>query len=131
MILLDTNAVLRYILNDISEQHKQVLKLIKASPAAIRLEVLVEVIYVLEKYYKKSRSEIANVVFTLGRTENLLIQYPQIIARVLQFYVEDKLDIVDCILCAFNNIEGHEVFTFDKKLKTLLRPKNPSEKKLS
>lgn len=125
MVLLDTNAVLRYILNDIPEQHNQVLELISTTPAAIRLEVLVEIVYVLEKYYEKNRSEIADVISVLGRTENLLIQYPRIISRVLQIFVEEKLDIVDCILCAFNNIESYPVFTFDNKLNALLNSKKP------
>ena len=121
MFLLDTNAILRYILNDIPEQHKNVLEFMLSNPTAIRLEVLVEVIYVLEKYYKKSRPEIASIIAVLGRTENLLIQYPRIVERALHLFIEEKLDIVDCILCSFNNVEGYGVFTFDKKIKTLLR----------
>ena len=53
-----------------------------SNPSAIRLEVLVEVVYVLEKYYKKSRPEIASIIAVLGRTENLLIQYPRIVASL-------------------------------------------------
>jgi len=120
MFLLDTNAILRYLLKDVPEQHKRVVEFIKANPAAIRLEVLVETVYVLEKYYKKSRPEIAGVIAVLGMTENLLIQYPRIVEKSLQLFIEEDLDIIDCILCSFNNIEGYGVFSFDKKLNTLL-----------
>jgi len=121
MVLLDTNAVLRFILKDVSKQHKEIVQFISVNPSAIRLEVLIEMIFVLEKYYKKNRQEIAHIVSVLGKTENLLIQYPRVVAKALIFFVEDELDIVDCILCAFNDIMGYEVFTFDKGMKTLLQ----------
>ena len=121
MVLLDTNAVLRFILKDVSKQHKEIVQFISVNPSAIRLEVLIEMIFVLEKYYKKNRQEIAHIVSVLGKTENLLIQYPRVVAKALIFFVEYELDIVDCILCAFNDIMGYEVFTFDKGMKTLLQ----------
>ena len=121
MFLLDTNAILRFILNDVPKQNKLIVEFIQSNPAAIRLEVFVEVVYVLEKYYKKSRPEIAKIIAVLGRTENLLIQYPHIVERSLHLFIEENLDIVDCILCSFNNLEGYGVFTFDKKLNSLLQ----------
>jgi predicted nucleic-acid-binding protein len=77
-------------------------------------------IFVLEKYYKKSRKEIARIITVLGNTENLLIQYPLVVSKAMDFFVDDVLDIVDCILCAFNNIMGYDVFTFDKEMNALL-----------
>ena len=121
MFLLDTNAILRFILNDVPKQNKLIVEFIQSNTAAIRLEVFVEVVYVLEKHYKKSRPEIAKVITVLGRTENLLIQYPHIVENSLHFFIEENLDIVDCILCSFNKLEGYGVFTFDKKLNTFLQ----------
>ena len=121
MVLLDTNAVLRFVLKDISSQHKEIVNFLTKNQSLVRLEVLVEMIYVLEKYYKKSRVEIAHIVFILGKTENLLFQYPRVITRALHFFIDEGMDIVDCILCAFNVVMGHEVFSFDKDMNALLR----------
>ena len=129
MVLLDTNAVLRFILKDVSKQHKDVVKFISANPSAIRLEVLIEMIFVLEKYYKKSRKEIATIISILGKTENLLIQYPRVVSKALIYFVDEELDIVDCILCAFNAILGFDVFTFDREMKTILQRKEGNKGK--
>ena len=121
MVLLNTNAVLRFILNDVSRQHKEVVKFISSNPSAIRLEVLIEMVFVLEKYYKKNRREIAKIISVLGKTENLFIQYPRVVSKALIFFVDDKLDIVDSILCAFNAVLGYDVFTFDREMNVLLQ----------
>ena len=121
MVLLDTNAVLRFILKDVSKQHKEITRFISSNPSAISLEVLIEVIFVLEKYYKKNRQEITHIASALGKTENLLVQYPLVVSKALIFYLDDGLDIVDCILCAFNAVMGYEVFTFDKEMNAVLR----------
>ena len=121
MVLLDTNAVLRFVLKDFSKQHKEIVQFISSNPSAIRLEVLIEMIFVLEKYYKKNRQDIAHIVSILGKIENLLIQYPRVVKKALLFFVEEELDIVDCILCAFNDVMGYDVFTFDKEMNDLLQ----------
>jgi len=121
MVLLDTSAVLRFILSDISKQHKEIVNFISGNQCVIRLEVFIEMIFVLEKYYKKSRKEIAHIVFILGKTENLYIQYPRIVTKAILFFVDEELDIVDCILCAFNAVMEYEVFTFDKEMNALLK----------
>ena len=121
MVLLDTNAVLRFILLDQSKQHKEIVAFISKNQSVIRLEVLIEMIFVLEKYYKKSRKEIAHIIFILGKTENLYIQYPRVVTKAILYFIDEKLDIVDCILCAFNAVMGYEVFTFDKEMNALLK----------
>jgi predicted nucleic-acid-binding protein len=128
MVLLDTNAVLRFILKDVSKQHKEIVNFISANQSTIRLEVLIEIIFVLQNYYKKSRKEIANIIFILGKTENIFIQYPCVTAKALLYYVDDELDIVDCILCAFSAVMGYHIFTFDKEMNNLLRRIFPNSK---
>ena len=123
MVLLDTNAVLRFILSDVSRQHKAIVNFISKNQSVIRLEVLIEMIFVLEKYYIKSRKEIAHIIFILGKTKNLYIQYPRIVTKAILYFLNEELDIVDCILCAFNATMGYEVFTFDKEMNALLKGK--------
>ena len=123
MVLLDTNAVLRFSLKDVSKQHREIVNFISKNQSFVRLEVLIEMVFVLEKFYKKSRLEIAHIIFILGKTENLYIQYPSVVTKAVLFFIDEELDIVDCILYAFNVIMGYEVFTFDKKLNALLNNK--------
>ena len=123
MVLLDTNAVLRFVLYDVSKQHKEIVNFISKNQSVVRLEVLIEMIFVLEKYYRKNRKEIAHIIFILGKTENIYIQYPRVVTKAILFFLDEGLDIVDCILCAFNAVMGHEVFTFDKEMNALLKSK--------
>ena len=41
--------------------------------------------------------------------------------HAIKIFAETKLDFVDCILAAYNNIENFEVFTFDKDLNKILK----------
>ena len=40
-----------------------------------------------------------------------------VMVRAVEIFAETKLDFVDCILAAYHDVEGANVFTFDKKLK--------------
>ena len=125
MVLLDTNAVLRFALKDISRQHKEIVSFISKNQSVIRIEVLIEMIFVLEKYYRKSHKEIAHIIFILGKTENLYIQYPRVVTKAIMYFIEEKLDVVDCMLCAFKTVMGYDVFTFDKEMNTFLQSLQP------
>ena len=43
------------------------------------------------------------------------------VSKALIFFVDNELDIVDSILCAFNSVLGYSVFTFDKEMNALLQ----------
>jgi hypothetical protein len=45
------------------------------------------------------------------------------VAQALIYYAEDKLDIVDSILCALNTALGYDIFTFDKAMNKLIGKK--------
>jgi predicted nucleic-acid-binding protein len=121
MVLLDANAILRYFLNDEQDRHDKAKEVISNNECAVRYEVFAEVVYVLKKFYNKTRREIAEKATELGRVETIKIQYPSVMATALRLYAETDLDFVDCILVAFNHVNGYSVFTFDKKMNALLR----------
>ena len=59
MLIIDANAILRYVLYDNEDMAKKVNELILGNTVTVRYEIMAEVIYVLEKVYSMSRSEIA------------------------------------------------------------------------
>lgn len=65
MTLIDTNVILRYLLNDIPEQAKQSEEVIKNGAFTLP-EVIAEVVYVLFKLYKVPREEIKGIVSPLA-----------------------------------------------------------------
>ncbi|MDR0919393.1 MAG: PIN domain-containing protein [Oscillospiraceae bacterium] len=114
-VILDTNAVLRYLLKDNIEQAKQVGELIKQDFNFLILpEVIAEVIYVMTKNYSLDRVTVANILLKFIS----IFEYNVILNKALTIYKATKLDFVDCVLCAYSN--KYEVFTFDKDLKKFI-----------
>ncbi len=121
---LDTNAVLRYLLNDNDEQFKKVSAFLKGvfvgSTKAVILEsVIVECVHVLTKFYRVTRLETAEKLAAILNYRGVVNQDRQELARALQLYGESSLDIVDCILVVKTEKEQRTLFTFDEKLKKM------------
>ena len=51
MVMLDANAVLRYILNDNEKMALEVAEIIIKESSIVTIEVIAEVIYVLKRVY--------------------------------------------------------------------------------
>ena len=61
-IILDTNAVLRFITGDNIEKCNKVSELLSIADCIVPIEVIVEVIYNLENFYFHSRQFIAEEI---------------------------------------------------------------------
>lgn len=116
---LDTNALLRYLLNDLPEQTEAVFKLLdsKNGQFAVADIAIVEVVFVLGRHYGFSRHQIAEIL-------EGLISFAQIncnqslIEKALPLYVKHPaLSFEDCCLAAYSELNNAEpLWTFDKKL---------------
>ncbi len=117
--MLDANAVLRFLLQDVDGQFQQVKTVIRTEKCYITLEVLAEVCYVLEGVYQVPRED---VVRNFRRLNNdVTILNADVLLRALEIYGGMlKLDFVDCLLYGYNRERGIEIVTFDKKLKKRL-----------
>ena len=114
--LLDANAVLRYLLEDIQEQSDVVAETIEAG-AEVTVEVLVECVYVLSGVYHVSRSDIAESLGIL--LDEVTCRRKRVAAAALGLYSGSSFDFVDCVLAAEVAENGRETLTFDKKLRSL------------
>ena len=113
MTLIDTNVILRYLLNDIPEQADKTANVIYDG-AFTKEIVIAEVVYVLSGVYNYSRTEISNELLKL--LELVSIEKENVLKESLNLFKETSLDFVDCILISYNKIENIEIFSFDKKL---------------
>ncbi len=120
MVIVDANAILRYILMDNLEMANKVEKLIEENKICVKYEVIAEVIYVLEKVYKISREKIVGGLNIFINLENIKIDSPKVLALALNTYKNVKIDFVDTLLYSYKAVENIDVFTFDKKLNTLI-----------
>ncbi len=85
MIGLDTDIVVRYITQDDPAQSKKATHLIESlsaeAPGFITLVALVEVVWVLEESYSATKRQIVDVLETLLRTKELVVERAEIVAR--------------------------------------------------
>ena len=119
MLLLDTNAILRFILQDNNKMSDEVEDiLISRADVVVPLEVVAEMVYVLNKVYRMSRKEIVDKIIKISDLG--LILEKEVVLYGVNLFASTKLDFVDCLLVAYSKIKGCKVFTFDKELKKQL-----------
>lgn len=115
--LLDANAIIRFLINDIPEQAYLTAQEIYKG-AFTKEVVIAEVVYILEVVYKLSRTTISTKILQI--LELVEIENFAVINNSFKLFAETKLDFVDCLLISYNNIDGIEIFSFDKKLNNKL-----------
>ena len=118
MVLLDANAVLRYILNDHIDMASEVSELISNGKAFVPIFVLAEVVYVLTGVYQVNKSSLKESLLTFLLEVN--VDDRDVLELGIQCFAETNLDFVDCILYAYKFYKKYDVFSFDRKLNKLL-----------
>ena len=113
MTTIDTNVILRYLLNDIPEQAEKAAHIIE-NGAKSYPEIIAEVVYVLVKLYSVPREKIYEIVSPIA--DEVDFDNADVIKTALENYSKTKLDFVDSLLLARKQILCEDVFTFDKKL---------------
>ena len=115
MILLDTNYILRYLLQDNEEMFRTSKKVIGSQHCFVLESVLAEVVYVLSGIYKIPKPLVSKTLSQFISLDNISMNETiSIFITALEFYQSKNLDFVDCCLCARK--DRFEIKSFDKKL---------------
>jgi len=120
-IVIDTNLLIRYLINDDIRKAQIVDALLKkAGTGDIHIFmpsiVAAELIWVLESFYNMESDEIANIVDAILNTPGLTVSDDSIVRSALKRYRTKGVDLVDAWIAAFAQEKGvHEIHTFDKK----------------
>ena len=121
MIALDTNALVRMLIEDNEKQALAVRKLVesiekKGHQIIILNEVLIETVWVLESVYHCTREDIYRFLETLMNTTVFTFSEPQVIGNAIHLYKKggDFADLV-IVMQAINH-HATKLFSFDKKL---------------
>ena len=121
--LIDTNVVLRYLLDD----HKLFSPKAKAfmqdvakglKKAEISSVVIVECVYVMEKFYEIPKNEITDKLSRILNIKEIVNSDKSEILDALLKYKNSGTDIVDCILAAKSSPQ-RVIVSFDKDFKNL------------
>lgn len=126
MIGIDTNILVRYLINDDKEQYKAATKLLKqyfSKKGSIYVNniVLCELVWVLETGYKYSRELITNAIKTLLQTiEFKFDQHHLLVVAIMEYEKSTKIDFADILISLSNKHHGcSTTYSFDKALSKL------------
>ncbi len=120
MIGLDTNVLVRYLVQDDPGQSRKATQVIakqctRDDPGFINRIVLCELVWVLESAYGYSKETIVTVLEKLLRTGQLKIEDTQSAWTAFRMYQKGKADFADCLLGSANRFDGcNETVTFDQ-----------------
>lgn len=128
MTVCDANVVLRYLLQDNEILSEKAILIIENKDVFVTTEVIVEIIYVLNKVYQMPRELIANKLVILLNDGLIFHQQLACILEAIAIYRDTKLDFVDCVLISYAQNFGYQIESFDKKLQNYLKKYLQSKK---
>ena len=120
MISLDTNILVRYLVNDDVDQSAAARglagTLTAEEPAFVCREVLVELVWVLDRSYGFSRDEISTALLDMLSSEEIVLETSDDVARAALGYRRGDADFSDLMIAAASRREGAlPLYTFDQR----------------
>lgn len=117
--LVDTNLIVRYLVQDHEKHAKAAGKLFEACDRGeieivVLPAVLAECVFVLESFYEHPRADIAAALGTLISSPGVEISGNAVHLDALERYRKTKVHFVDCLIAAAAKAEDVPVATFDE-----------------
>ena len=119
MIGLDTNVIVRYIVQDDEVQSAQATRLVESlsviQPGFVTLISIIELVWVLQGNYAASRHEVTAALETLLKTKEIIVEQTAIVWQALRVYTNTKADFADSLIERLAHAAQCEyTFTFDQ-----------------
>jgi predicted nucleic-acid-binding protein len=117
--LVDTNLIVRYLVQDHDKHTKAAGKLFDACDrgdvvVVVLPAALAECVFVLESFYEHPRADIASVLGRLISSPGVEIDGVAIHLDALDRYRKTKVHFVDCLIAATAATENMPVASFDQ-----------------
>ena len=123
MIALDTNVLVRVLVEDDAAQAARARRLIAACAASgeacfVTTATLCELEWVLDSVYGATRADVAGAVRTLLVTAPFEVEEPALVARAVELYEKGKGDLSDHLIGQVGRARGaRTTYTFDRDLR--------------
>jgi predicted nucleic-acid-binding protein len=119
MIGLDTNVLVRYIMQDDAEQSPLASALMEsltvAAPGFVTLVAVVEMSWVLASCYGLDRSQVASALEGLIRSKEIVVEHSDIVWQAVRIFRDSTTDFADCLIERSAVAAGcARTMTFDK-----------------
>ena len=117
--LVDTNLIVRYLVQDHEKHAKAAGRLLEACDRGevvivVLPAVLAECVFVLESFYEHPRPDIASALSRLVSSPGIEISQGAIHLDALDRYKRTKINFVDCLIAATAAAENVAVASFDQ-----------------
>ena len=118
MIGLDTNVLVRYIMQDDPRQSAKATRLIESleadRPGFIGMVSIVELYWVLTSCYDLTNDQVRQALDLLLRTRQIVVDRADQVLRALKLFEAGKADFADCLIERAAAAAGCEkTMTFD------------------
>jgi predicted nucleic-acid-binding protein len=119
MIGLDTNVIVRYIMQDDVKQSRLASTLIEKltvdEPGFVPLVAVIELVWVLSSSFELARAQITSALEILLQTKEIQIERAEVVWRALRVYKDSSADFADCLIERSAAAEGClRIMTFDR-----------------
>jgi predicted nucleic-acid-binding protein len=119
MIGLDTNVLVRYIMQDDLKQSPLATRLIESrsveSRGFVPLVSVVEFFWVMSSAYELDRGQLIAAIEGLLRTKELVVERAEIVWKALRIFQTANVDFTDCLIERSAAAAGCErTMTFDR-----------------
>ncbi len=116
---LDTNVLVRYIMQDDAKQSPLATRLIESlsaqEPGFVPLVAVVELGWVLSSAYELDRRQLIEAFEAILRTKELMVESPQVVWKALRMVQSSSADFADCLVsCSAAAAECAKTMTFDR-----------------
>jgi predicted nucleic-acid-binding protein len=118
MIGLDSNVIVRYLMQDDPKQSQRATRLIEAlsseAPGFVPLVAVVEIAWVLTSCYDLKREQVSEAMHGILRSKEFVVDRAQQVAQALRVYKAGSADFADCLIERGSTSAGCErTVTFD------------------
>ena len=120
MIGLDTNVIVRYLMQDDPTQARKAVAVIESlpehEPAFLSVVTIVEIVWVLESSFELDREQVALAVSGLLEARELIVDRAPCVAQAVRAYRRGKADFADTLIERISKDAGCEAtLTFDAR----------------
>lgn len=122
MIALDTNVLIRYLVQDDPAQAVLATRLMektlsRANPGYVSLPVVCELVWTLRSAYGQTRRVIGETLSALLATDRIEFESPEVVAAAI---ADEAIDLVDALVHHLGMGRGcSKTVTFDRKFAKL------------
>lgn len=119
MILVDTNIILRFILNDdlsLSPKARIIFEKITKGEIKTFISLLVtsEVIFTLERSYKIPKAEIIKSLTHIFKLANLIVEKQELVEQAFVYYLDQNISFQDAYQVALMQKKKiKQIYSFD------------------